>query len=62
MDEEESAKNSISEIEKILNASSHQYLTIQAGDKSILQFLPHKGIDEVEKTYNGQNLRRFALL
>ena len=62
MSEDESVKNSISEIEKILNASSHQYVSIQAGGKSILQFLPHKGINIVEKTYNDQHVKKVRFI
>lgn len=62
MDEQESIKNNISEIEKILNASSHQYVTIQAGGKSILQFLPEKGIKEVVKPYGDQQVKKIRFI
>ena len=62
MNEEESVKNNISEIEKILDASSYRYVCIQAGGKSILQFLPEKGISEVEKTYNDQKVKKIRFI
>jgi len=62
MNEEESVKNNISAIEKILNASSHQYVTISAGGKSILQFLPEKGISEEVKTYGDQQVKKIRFI
>jgi ribosome-binding ATPase YchF (GTP1/OBG family) len=59
---EESVKNNINEIEKILNASSHQYVTISAGAKSILQFLPEKGISEEVKTYGDQQVKKIRFI
>ena len=61
-EEEESVKNNISEIEKVLNASSHQYVTISAGGKSILQFLPEKGISEEVKTYGDQQVKKIRFV
>ncbi len=55
------ANNNINEIEKILNASS-QYVSIGVGGKSILQFLPQKGIIEVEKTYNDQKVKKIRFI
>ena len=62
MSEQESVKNNISEIEKILNVSSRQYVSIQVGGKSFLQFLPKKGIKEVEKTYNDQKVKKIRFI
>jgi hypothetical protein len=60
--EQESIVNkNISEIDKILSASS-QYVTIQAGGKGMLQFLPQKGINEIEKTYNGQLVKKIRFI
>jgi hypothetical protein len=59
--EQELVKNNLIEIDKILSASS-QYVTIQAGEKTVLQFLPQKGINEVEKTYNDQPVRKIRFI
>ena len=61
MSEQESIKNNIIKIEKILGASS-QYVSIQAGGKTVLQFLPEKGINEVDKTYNNQPLKKIRFI
>ncbi len=62
MSEEESIANkNISEIDKILSASS-QYVTIKTGGKTVLQFLPQKGIPEVEKTYNDQKIKKVRFI
>jgi len=53
--------DNINEIEKILNVSS-QYVSIQAGEKSVLQFLPQKGINEVEKMYNNQPVKKIRFI
>lgn len=62
MSEEEYVKINISEIEKILNASSHRYVDIPAGGKSILQFLPEKGINEVVKPYSDQQVKKIRFI
>lgn len=59
--QESVVKDNINEIEKILNASS-QYVSIGAGSKSVLQFLPQKGIIEVEKTYNDQKVKKIRFI
>src|SRR5881398_3539370 len=59
MSELESIVNNIIEIEKILSASN-QCMTIQAGGKT--DFLPQKGIIEVEKTYNNQPVKKDRML
>jgi hypothetical protein len=39
-----------------------QYVTIRARGKGRLQFLPQKGINEVEKTYNGQLVKKILFI
>jgi hypothetical protein len=61
VNEQELVKNNISEIKKLLDASS-QYVNIPAGGKSVLQFLPQRGINEVEKTYNNQPVKKIRFI
>jgi len=58
---EQEVNNNISEIEKILNASS-QYISIESGGKKLLQFLPERGIVEVERIYNDQKLKKIRFI
>ena len=51
----------ISEIEKVLNASS-QYISIGVGEQRVLQFLPQEGITQVEKTYNNQKVKKIRFI
>jgi hypothetical protein len=60
-EEESVVKNNINEVEKILSASG-QYVTIQPGGKTVLQFLPQKGMPEVEKIYNGQQVKKIRFI
>jgi hypothetical protein len=59
--EQELMKNNISEMQKILD-SSGQYVSIGVGGKTVLQFLPEKGITQVEKEYNGQKLKKVRFI
>jgi hypothetical protein len=58
---QEESNNNISEIEEILNASS-KYVSIRAGEKGVLHFLPERKIVEVEKTYNGQQVKKIRFI
>jgi hypothetical protein len=49
--------SNINEIEQLLN-KDNQYVSIGIGNKAILQFLPEREIKEVEKTYNGQLVKK----
>jgi hypothetical protein len=59
--QEESGNNNINEIEQKLNATS-TYVSIGVGGKTVLQFLPQRGITEIEKTYNGQQVRKIRFI
>jgi hypothetical protein len=49
--------SNINEIEQLLN-KDNQYVSIGIGNKAVLQFLPEREIKEVEKTYNGQLVKK----
>jgi hypothetical protein len=57
----EQEQSNISEIEELLNKSSN-YVSIGAGEKSVLRFLPERKIEEVEKTYNGQTVKKVLFI
>ena len=57
----EQEQSNISEIEELLNKSSN-YVSIGAGEKSVLRFLPERKIEEVEKTYNGQTVKKIRFI
>jgi hypothetical protein len=48
--------SNINEIEQLLN-KDNQYVSIGQGSSRILQFLPGRKIEQVEKPYNGQQFR-----
>ena len=52
---------SISEIERLLN-KDNQYVNISKGEKKILRFLTTKKISEVDKTYNGQLVKKVRFI
>jgi hypothetical protein len=51
----------INEIEQQLNSES-QYITVAIGNSRILRFLTEKKIEEVEKTYNGQMIKKIRFI
>lgn len=59
MSKEES--ENISEIEQLLN-KDNQYVSIAIGEKKVLQFVTTKKIIEVEKIYNGQQVKKVRFI
>ena len=57
----EQEQSNINEIEELLNKSSN-YVSIGAGEKAVLQFITERKIEEVEKTYNGQTLKKVRFI
>jgi hypothetical protein len=57
----EEEQNNLNEIEELLNKSSN-YVSIGAGGKAVLQFLPERKVEEVEKTYNGQIIKKIRFI
>jgi hypothetical protein len=53
--------SNIDEIEQQLNRDS-QYITIAIGNSRILQFITERKIEEVEKTYNGQAIKKIRFI
>ena len=53
--------SNINQIEQKLNSES-QYITIAIGNSRILRFLTEKKIEEVEKTYNGQVIKKIRFI
>jgi hypothetical protein len=57
----EQEQSNLNEIEELLNKSSN-YETIGTGDKAVLRFLTERKIEEVEKTYNGQTVKKIRFI
>ena len=57
----EQEQNNLNEIEELLNKNSN-YIIIGPGEKAVLRFLPERRIEEVEKTYNGQTLKKVRFI
>jgi hypothetical protein len=57
----EQEQSNINEIEELLNKSSN-YVSIGAGEKAVLRFIPERKIEEVEKTYNGQTVKKVRFI
>jgi hypothetical protein len=57
----EQEQSNINEIEELLNKSSN-YVSIGAGEKAVLRFIPERKIEEVEKTYNGQTVKKIRFI
>jgi hypothetical protein len=53
--------NNIAEIEQQLNRDS-QYITIAIGNSRILRFVTERKIEEIEKTYNGQAIKKIRFI
>ena len=53
--------SNINEIEQQLNKDS-QYITITIGNSRILRFVTKRKIEEVEKTYNGQVIKKIRFI
>lgn len=53
--------NNIKEIQQQLNRDS-QYMTIAIGNSRILRFITERKIEEVEKTYNGQTVKKIRFI
>jgi hypothetical protein len=53
--------NNINEIEQQLNRDS-QYITISIGNSRILRFVTERKMEEVEKTYNGQAIKKIRFI
>jgi hypothetical protein len=51
----------INEIEQILN-KDNQYVSIAVGEKKLLRFVTTKKITEVDKTYNGQQVKKVRFI
>jgi hypothetical protein len=49
--------SNINEIEHLLN-KDNEYVSIALGNSKILQFVPGRKIEEVEKQYNGQTVKK----
>ena len=54
-------QNNLNEIEEMLN-KNNAYINIGIGEKAVLQFLPSRKIEEVEKTYNGQIIKKIRFI
>jgi hypothetical protein len=57
----EEEQNNLNEIEELLNKSS-TYVSIGAGEKAVLRFMTERKIEEVEKTYNGQIIKKIRFI
>ena len=57
----EQEQTNINEIEDLLNKSSN-YVSIGAGEKAVLRFIPERKIEEIEKTYNGQIVNKIRFI
>ena len=55
------ASENISEIDRLLN-KDNQYVNISKGEKKVLQFVTAKKISEVDKTYNGQLVKKVRFI
>jgi hypothetical protein len=53
--------SNINKIEQQLNRES-QYVTIAIGNSRILRFVTEKKIEEIEKTYNGQAIKKIRFI
>lgn len=53
--------NNINEIDQQLSKDS-QYITITIGNSRILRFVTERKIEEVEKTYNGQAIKKIRFI
>jgi len=51
----------IGAIEQILN-KDNQYVTIAIGEKKLLQFVTTKKISEIDKPYNGQQIKKVRFI
>jgi hypothetical protein len=51
----------INEIEQVLN-KDNEYISIPLGSSKILQFVPGRKIEEVEKQYNGQTIKKVRFI
>jgi len=54
-------QNNLNEIEQLLNKSSN-YVSIGVAEKTLLRFIPERKIEEVEKTYNGQTVKKVRFI
>ena len=57
----EQEQNNLNEIEELLNKSSN-YVSVGAGEKAVLRFLPERKMEEIESYTMDKQLRRFASL
>jgi hypothetical protein len=55
-------QNNLSEIEELLNKSSNYVSIGPREEKAVLRFLTEKNIEEVEKQYNGQTLKKIRFI
>jgi hypothetical protein len=53
--------SNINEIEQVLN-KDNEYVSIALGSSKILQFVPGRKIEEVEKQYNGQIVKKIRFI
>jgi hypothetical protein len=53
--------SNINDIEQLLN-KDNEYVSIAQGDSNILQFVPGRKIEEVEKSYNGQTVKKIRFI
>jgi hypothetical protein len=53
--------SNINEMEHLLN-KDNEYVSIALGNSKILQFVPGRKIEEVEKQYNGQTVKKIRFI
>jgi hypothetical protein len=57
----EQEQNNLNEIEELLNRNSN-YASIGVGEKTVLRFLLGRRIEEIEKPYNGQTIKKIRFI
>ena len=53
--------NNLNEIEQVLS-KSNQYVRIESGESKVLHFVLGRKIEEVEKPYNGNLIKRISFI
>lgn len=57
----EEERSNINELEQLLN-KDNEYVSIALGSSKILQFVPGRKIEEIEKLYNGQAVKKIRFI
>ena len=57
----EQEQSNIKEIEELLSKNSN-YVSIGAGEKAVLRFIPERKMEEVPKPYNGQTVMKIRFI